>query len=674
MIVKEINTEHFPLISIHGEPLIEKKVLIESFINNHLSFFTNIRLANAQRDGNKVVYSFESKENIESIENLDEKSKSELIVKFNAFRFQINDYFKSISNQDNPSIENWKSTFDELLDSKNIDIYHANQSLILLWGCEFHLEDKYSIPRDILEKRQNNDSIMESEMFSNDKLANEHSNNPENIKITNKSPDNNILVGSKKSSNINFLNRLFLGIIDFLIRGWWFILILLLIFYFLNKCACTKCSNEHIDQIENDFSNGSQRTNRSSIYLPPENSVRPRIDSTVIDYGDDSLNLIANDRINVALKRNQSAFYDFVDQLGQAFLDSSRKIIYFNEETARIQIQFDPDKEQNIKVSIRKAVPSYELLIWDESIFVSTYSNFTDPLLSDTKKNWYLRNIHMEKAWELTTGKKNVKVAIVDNGFDLKHPELKNSSIESPYNVIDRNNNVYGNTQLDHGTHVAGILLGTQNNGSGLAGIAPNVTFMPIQIGSNESPFFTSTDIIDGILYALKNKVDVINLSLGKQFSASIQNLPKSEQEELIETSGMDEEEFWTELFEIADKQNTTIVIAAGNSHVLTGIDPMQRHKNIILVGATDDQMEIADFSNYGSFNTINAPGVNIYSSIPGNKFEAKDGTSMASPIVAGAIALFKSINNGKSNHEIKQKLLSTKQENSVIDVFKFLK
>jgi subtilisin len=100
----------------------------------------------------------------------------------------------------------------------------------------------------------------------------------------------------------------------------------------------------------------------------------------------------------------------------------------------------------------------------------------------------------------------------------------------------------------------------------------------------------------------------------------------------------------------------------------------MQRQKNVIIVGASDKGQNLALFSNYGNLNTINAPGVGIVSAVPGNKFESMDGTSMASPVVAGAIALYKSIKPNATNIEIKRKLISTSQKGKVINVEKFLK
>jgi hypothetical protein len=100
--------------------------------------------------------------------------------------------------------------------------------------------------------------------------------------------------------------------------------------------------------------------------------------------------------------------------------------------------------------------------------------------------------------------------------------------------------------------------------------------------------------------------------------------------------------------------------MAAGNQNLMVGFDPMQRNPLGIKVNATDQRNIKAIFSNYGPYSTISAPGVSIFSSVPGNKYEYMDGTSMASPIVAGAVGLIKSIRPDISSKEIIQIIQST--------------
>jgi hypothetical protein len=102
------------------------------------------------------------------------------------------------------------------------------------------------------------------------------------------------------------------------------------------------------------------------------------------------------------------------------------------------------------------------------------------------------------------------------------------------------------------------------------------------------------------------------------------------------------------------------VVIAAGNDNALIGIDPMQRSPVTIKVSAVDQQLQKASFSNFGSGSTISAPGVNIFSAVPGGNFKALDGTSMAAPVVSGGVALIKSLKPDISNRELIQLLQRT--------------
>ena len=111
--------------------------------------------------------------------------------------------------------------------------------------------------------------------------------------------------------------------------------------------------------------------------------------------------------------------------------------------------------------------------------------------------------------------------------------------------------------------------------------------------------------------------------------------------------------EFWNDLFEYANQNNVTCVLAAGNNNILTGFDPFQRSKNTIKVGAIDQNFNKAKFSNFGDKTTIYAPGVGIFGAKPNNSYEFLNGTSMAAPIVSGFIGLFKSQNKNLTNQEI---------------------
>ena len=331
-------------------------------------------------------------------------------------------------------------------------------------------------------------------------------------------------------------------------------------------------------------------------------------------------------------------------------MDNKYQIIYIDNTLRRVQIRVPKNERIKIKKSIKESFSKYNLLVWDETIFES--ASFNDPGLNNRDINYYFKSINMNKAWEITTGKKDIVIAVIDDGFDLNHEEL-NENIVKPYNVLSQNDNVYANKNLEHGTHVAGLAIAKKNNNKGVCGIAPDCSFMPIQIGHNNFKGFSTSSIIDGILYAINNGADVINLSIHTIYAEEDKYISEFMLNESLKEMSRDDEFFYKELFEIANDSNITIVFCAGNCEVLVGLDAMKRDSTIISVSAIDKNNKRASFTNFGKKSTISAPGVEIYSCIPGSNYDVFDGTSMSSPIVAGVVGLIKSINPELTNTEI---------------------
>jgi subtilisin family serine protease len=380
--------------------------------------------------------------------------------------------------------------------------------------------------------------------------------------------------------------------------------------------------------------------------LPDEIGEINEIDTSKIEIDSLTGRTIVSNLINVAVKNQAVPLKTFLLDLLKKVDTADYKVVYADSTINRVQLEVNSDSIPNFKVKLRKKLNNYDLLVWDEVLFSSSYN---ESKLNDPTFSWYFNAINAQQAWSISTGDKDIVVAVIDNGFDINHPELKGKSIK-PYNVTSRNNNVSPASQ-NHGTHVAATIVAKSDNNLGLVGIAPKCTFMPIKV-SDQNGNMTNSYIIDGILYAIKNKASVINISLGMAISPNF-GLNESQQQNYINTQGKDEEDFWNELFKFADDRKVTCVIAAGNSHIMAGYDPFQRSKYTIKVGAVDKNLKKADFSNYGKFVTVYAPGVSIYSAKPNGGFEFLDGTSMASPIVAGSVALLKSKNRNISNEDI---------------------
>lgn len=394
--------------------------------------------------------------------------------------------------------------------------------------------------------------------------------------------------------------------------------------------------------------------------LPPQQGVLPPMEGNP-DIIPGNPSIISN-RLNVLMENEDKSIMDFVKAFKVKYPDEKYKVVYYDNVVKRAQIEIPKEERQRLKEEIPPAfAPEYELFVFDEALFEGNYVP-NDPALEDPEKSWYLKAINAYEAWDITKGSESVTVAIVDNGFNLKHPELA-SKVIAPYNVWKHSNDIFPQ-QIDHGTHVAGIALAIADNGKGISGIAPNCKFMPVQV-ANENNIMTTTSVLDGILYSLYQGADVINVSLGGQFTG-LSQFSENEQNDLIRNHFKEEERLWRRVMRIAANHNSTLVIAAGNDNVLAGIDALQRPELFITVSATDKtnrSFSKANFSNYGAYSTISAPGVDIYSTVGNNNYAIMEGTSMAAPIVSGAVALMKSIDKTITTKKIICILQSTGKE-----------
>jgi cell wall-associated protease len=202
-------------------------------------------------------------------------------------------------------------------------------------------------------------------------------------------------------------------------------------------------------------------------------------------------------------------------------------------------------------------------------------------------------------------------------------------------NQADPTEKQYGNNDVSdpskHGTHVAGIIAADRTNTIGVKGVADHVLIMPIKVvpASGDE---RDKDVANGILYAVDNGAQIINMSFGKHFSPN---------KEVVENA-----------IRYAEKRGVLMIHAAGNdgdnidvkNHYPVPVYANGKKANQWLeIGASswgEGENLVADFSNYGK-NTVDvfAPGVSIYSTTPSNEYESLQGTSMASPVVAGVAA-----------------------------------
>ena len=288
-------------------------------------------------------------------------------------------------------------------------------------------------------------------------------------------------------------------------------------------------------------------------------------------------------------------------------------------------------------------------------------SDAENPLMSN---QWYLQDSSLQNSWQyiaqngLTQNLEHVVVAVIDTGVDYTHPNLINSMWvnvnEIPGNGIDDDKNGYvddvygisalGNMfdangdpmdEMGHGTHVAGIIAASAGS-MGAVGVAYGSKIMAIKAGDS-SGIFNDSDIIEGINYAILMGADVINMSFGSYArSAAVEDALA-----LAYTSAV-------------------LVAAAGND----GLDIVKHnmpsypaaYNFVIGVMATDMNGGIASFSNTDYILRRNsmeyeicAPGVSIFSTLPGNRYASWSGTSMACPYVSAVAALLRAKFNDKS-------------------------
>jgi subtilisin family serine protease len=391
--------------------------------------------------------------------------------------------------------------------------------------------------------------------------------------------------------------------------------------------------------------------------IPEEPGKLIPIDTTEIGYDQDSTRAIVQNRLNVFLEDSTADLAAFMQAFKKTYPDDTYKVLYFDTLTSIVQLQVPPEALNQVEKELPGKMPGFKLSTFPEVIF-ERHRTPNDPGFSRPQYSWYFDLINAAGGWNRSFGSDQVVVAIIDDGFDLNHPEFAGKVVK-PYNAYSQNRRVYSSSRHAHGTHVAGTAIAARDNRAGLSGIAPDCLLMPIQVADRDGTLAYSA-IIKGIYYAIQNGAQVINLSLGMQFNPNLKYYPPETQEEFIRRYYKQEEAYWRKIFQIAERNGVSIVLAGGNQSVLIGLDPMQRSPLGIKVSAVNRQQRRAEFSNYGDYSTLSAPGVNILSSLPGNNFGLMSGTSMAAPMVTGAVALAKSVAPSLSPAEIRQKLVST--------------
>lgn len=256
-----------------------------------------------------------------------------------------------------------------------------------------------------------------------------------------------------------------------------------------------------------------------------------------------------------------------------------------------------------------------------------------------THKQWHIDKIGLPSAWDVTTGRASVTIAVVDSGVDPGHPDLVGRVTQAPQNF---SNDATISDENGHGTHVAGIVAAAANNGEGVAGVNWVVNVLAVKV-LNSVATGTASSIASGIRYAADNGARIVNLSLGA--SSYSQTL--------------------AEAVVYAQQRGVLVIAAADNQYSSSPVYPAAL-PGVVAVGATTSADVKASFSNYGSWVDIMAPGQGIVSTWPRSlsgsnpPYVVKDGTSMASPMVAGVAALLWSAYPYMSANGVMQRIYDT--------------
>lgn len=316
---------------------------------------------------------------------------------------------------------------------------------------------------------------------------------------------------------------------------------------------------------------------------------------------------------------------------------------------------------------------------------VPAYNRYVDMVPNDPQysQQYALSKVQADKAWDITKGKPEILIAIVDSGTDYEHEDLAGNLWTNPNEIPDNGKDDDNNGKIDdvhgwdfvgnvsfqqvingvfledndpkvrvanlsagdvrgHGTNVAGVAAAVTNNAKGVAGMGFNCRFVPIKCGSDNASAGGIYRGYEAILYAARLGADVINCSWG-----GFGNSP-AEQDVISQVTAM----------------GSLVVAASGNNSLFTDAAPVRHYPSnyleVLSVGATQQTDATAGFSNYGGRTLIYAPGDALWTTRTDNRYTTASGTSFSAPLVSGIAALVLSVHPNWTPRQVLQQLRST--------------
>lgn len=307
-----------------------------------------------------------------------------------------------------------------------------------------------------------------------------------------------------------------------------------------------------------------------------------------------------------------------IKSIERPFYTSSNEVL---QSTYRVSIadstqslQFVGELKNRADIEYIEPVPVFKL------IYIPNDPGYTS--------QYHLGKLKAPEAWDITKGNVSITVAIVDDAVEINHPDLA-ANVVPGWDVVDNDNNpTPPSLSYDHGTHVAGIVGAVSDNGIGIASIGLNKAKI-MGIRASNSPGYI-THGFEGVTWAATNGAKIINMSWGGTgYSLTGQQVMND-----------------------AANLGAILVAAAGNSST-NGLHYPSGYNNVVAVASTTSTDALSYFSNYGTWVDICAPGSSIYSTVPFGSYDTYSGTSMASPLTAGALAFIWSVMPTLNNNQI---------------------
>ncbi len=359
------------------------------------------------------------------------------------------------------------------------------------------------------------------------------------------------------------------------------------------------------------------------------------------------------DEIYVKLNNNQTVEAIYTSPVADILKEMPFLQSYIQKyEITSIERAFWFAKNENLRRIFRIRFSNYSLIDqlietisgmstveYAEKIPVNRLSYTPNDLDSNTYVGQYsLYKVHAREAWDLCRGKINtIVVAVVDNAFNINHEDLVNQ-FTAGYDVSDNDSDpTPPNANFAHGTHCAGIVSATTNNGIGYASLGYNLQIMPVKAQKDSNDPDKINKGLEGITWAADHGADVISCSWGSSAPALTGQLVINDAHDL----------------------GSIIVAAAGNDNLDNTSFPANYY-HVIAVASTGISDMKSDFSNFGDWIDVCAPGNFILSTIPYDDYAYMDGTSMACPLVASLCGLVLSLDPTLSPGAVEYCITST--------------